>query len=1046
MRKTVTLCWLILLFMTLTGNVSAQVRNISGKVTSSSTGQPVAGVSVVAKGTTTGTITNRDGNYHLAVPQDVTTLVFSHVGYSTTEIVISGSDVNVTLEPEVFSMEEVIAVAYGTSSRAHFTGSASMIGQSELSTMHSTSVTRSLQGRVSGLQATSGTGQPGEGADLRIRGISTFGDSRPLIVLDGFPYDGNINSLPVSDIMTMTILKDAAATALYGSRAANGVIIILTRSGSTDRSKLQINASYGISHRALPEYDRVSTAQWYELMWETLRNINLAQGESPGPAAQKASDGLIPYIGGYNAYNIPDTELVDTQGKLKPGAQLLWTDDWQEELFVPGRKQEISLSAEGNSDKTSWYASASMLNDKGIVRSSDYNRYSARLNLRSAIHEFIQVGMNLSGAVSDQNYPLSSGTNYTNPFMFTRLIAPIYPVYQYDLQGNLQEDASGKRLYDYGNSHDRNRPSAPNVNPLGTIGLDTRLYRQDNTGARAFMDAKILQGLHLRISGSADLYSANHINHENQQYGPSAVIQGRSTRESGRTFSFTSNQILSYSVAAKLHTLSVMAGHESYATRYNVLNAARSGFPFPGMIELAAAPVAESSSSYENNHRIESYLAKADYSWDQKYYLSANIRSDGNSIFHERTRWGQFWSVGLAWRIAREDFMKDIAWLSNLKLRTSYGRQGNDRIGTLYAYQGLYATGWNNLNYPGLLASRLPTPDLTWESLESFNIGIDSEIFEVLEVNVEYYIRNNNNLLFAQPLPPSSGFTTIDANIAKLQNKGFDVEINAKIIRLPGIQWNMGINLSHYRNVIRELPGGSIISGNKRWESGRSVYDFWVQEWAGVNPENGKAQWYKDELLTVNGVTQYDEKGNPVKTGNRLKTENYSEASRYYSGSAIPDLTGGIVQELRIRNFDLTAVTSFGLGGKIYDNSYAFLMHAGSVRGDHWHTDILNRWTEKGQITNIPVLNGSQDAMQQSSRFLTPADYFSVREVTLGYNLNPSGPGNSRLPEARFYVSGQNLWIHSARKGMDPIQNFHGTHSNVYMPVQTISLGVNLSF
>lgn len=1039
------LLWFIVFSVALTGHGYAQVRNISGIVINAATSQPVPGVSVVAKGTTVGTITNRNGSYHLAVPQDVSTLVFSYVGFATAEVAITGSSVNASLEPEVIELEEVMAVAYGSSARAHFTGSASMIGQAELSAINSSSVTKSLLGRVSGLQATSGTGQPGEGADLRIRGISTFGDSRPLIVLDGFPYDGNINSLPVSDITTMTILKDAAATALYGSRAANGVIIIVTRSGSSGQPKLEINASYGISQRALPEYDRVSTPQWYELMWETLRNINLAQGETDASAARKASDGLISYTGGYNAYNIPDNGLVDTQGKLNPGAQLLWTDDWQDELLVTGQKKMISLNAGGGSDKTSWYASASMLNDKGIIRASGYNRYSARLNLSSAVHEHIQIGMNLSGAISDQNYPLSSGSNYTNPFLFTRLIAPVYPVYLYDHQGNLQEDAQGNRLFDYGNSYNRNRPFAANVNPLGTIALDTRLYRQDNASARSFIDVRLLEGLHLKLSGSADLYSVNHINHENQRYGPSAAFQGRSTRESGRTFSFSSNQILSYAFTGNQHSLSLLAGHESYATRYNVLSAARSGFPFPGMIELAAAPVAESSSSFENNHRIESYLAKADYNFDQKYYLSANIRSDGNSIFHERTRWGQFWSAGLAWRVTREDFMKDISWLSNLKLRTSYGQQGNDRIGTLYAYQGLYATGWNNLNYPGLLASRLPTPDLTWESLGSYNIGIDSEIFERLEINIEYFIRNNNNLLFAQPLPPSSGFTTIDANIARLQNKGFDVEITSKLIRLPGFQWDMEINLTHYRNEIRELPGGSITSGNKRWETGRSVYDFWLQEWAGVNPENGNAQWYKDELLTVNGVTQYDEKGNPVKTGNRLKTENYNEASRYYTGSAIPDLTGGIVQSLRIRNFDLHAVTSFGLGGKIYDYSYVSLMHAGNNRGNHWHADILNRWTGTDQVTNVPVLNGSQNVNLQSSRFLASADYFSVREVTLGYSLDSSVLGKYAVSDVRLYVTGENLWIQSARKGMDPLQDFRGNHYNAYMPVRTVSLGVNLS-
>lgn len=1044
MNKSIVL--LFTLFALLNTNIiNAQSRRITGNVIHGENQVPIPGASVTVKGTSTGTITNSSGAFQLDVPIEAEVMVFSFTGMKSAEVQIDGQTVNAVLFPDIIDVGEVMVVAYGLSSRESYTGSASTIGYGILQHRQNPSLTKSLQGLASGLQVTSGPGQPGENAGLRIRGISTFGDASPLIVVDGFPYSGNLNAIHVNDIQSVTVLKDAPATALYGSRAANGVIIITTKKGSDKEPSLNINASYGLSQRAIPEYSRVTVPQYYELMWETMRNTRVAQGKTPEVAASEASAGLIAYLGGYNAYNVSNGEVVGTDGKINPNAQLRWNDDWQEETFSTGQLREISINANGGSEKTSFYASVSFLNDKGLINASGFNRYSARLNLESRLKDWINMGMNFSGSLSDQNYPVSTGTQFPNPFYFTRSIAPIYPVYQYDQGGILQTDAEGKPLYDFGTGFGRARPFGPNTNPLATTVLDTRLYRQDNGNIRSFIDFTLAPGLALKLTASGDLYSVSGINHENQQYGPSASFRGRSARESQRNFSFTANQLLTYTKQFGIQSFSLLAGHESSALRQNTLSATRSGFPFPGLIELAAASTPEGSTSWEHNYRIESYFGRIDYSLADKYYISANYRTDGNSIFHEDTRWGDFWGIGFAWRASQEEFLKDMIWLSNFRLKASYGMQGNDKIGTFYAYQGLYAAGMNNLNYPGLVANRLPTPDLTWEKLESANIGLEMSIYNRVAINFDYYIRNNNDLLFAKPLPPSTGFNSIDANIAHLQNKGFDLEIRTRVLSSGNFYWDLDINLSHYENIIKALPDKFIVSGNKRWEVGRSVYDFWLQEWAGVNPDNGKAQWYKDELLMVGGQVQFNPDGTVITTGNRLKTEVYSEATSYYAGSAIPDLTGGIINTFRIFGFDLTALFNFGIGGKIYDNGYRNLMHAGGSIGSAWHIDILGRWTPENRETNIPALNGNTDVTMQSTRALFDADYLSLKNMTVGYSLPPAAVNKIKLSGLRIYITGENLLLFTKNEGTDPQQSFTGTLGNEYPPLRSASIGLSIN-
>lgn len=1026
--------------------VEAQVKSISGTVTSSEDGAGIPGVSVVVKGTTIGTITNIDGYYQINVPEDAEMLVFSFVGMKTQELPIEGSVVDASLNPDVIGVDEVMVVAYGTAKKESFTGSASTVKSENLEKIQTSSISKALQGMSAGVTVTSGSGQPGANATIRIRGISTFGDASPLIVVDGFPFDGNINSITTDDIESMTILKDASATALYGSRAANGVIMITTKKGRQGTSNLEVKASYGFNSRAIQEYDRVNVPQYYELQWEGIRNALLAAGSSASEAAAAASEQLIPTLGGYNAYNVPNNQVVGTDGKITSTGQLLWTDDWQEEAFVNGNRQELTLNASGGTEKLDYFLSGSVLDDEGIIKASEFRRYSVRANVNSQLKDWIKVGLNVSGSLSRQNFPSSSGSSYVNSFMFTRNIAPIYPVYLYDLDGVLQTDAEGNKIYDFGNEYGRSRAYGSNVNPLGTIELDTREYGRDIFTMRTYVDFRLMEGLNFKVSMSSDYNNYSGLTHQNQKYGDAQNFQGRSTRTTGRTFSYTANELLTYDKSFGDHHINVLAGHENYKYKYNNLTATRTGFPFPGLVELDAAATAEGSGSYEHNYRIESYLAKVDYDYKDRYYASFNFRTDGNSRFAKDVRWGQFWGAGLSWRISEESFMNDVAWINSLRLKASYGEQGSDRIGSYYAYQGLYETGWNNIDYPGLLASRLATPNLTWEALKSTNVGAEIKFLDRFSVNVEYYVRNNDDLLFEKPLAPSTGFSSIDENIAKLQNRGYEVEIGAFLVNRNNFKWNLDINMSHNVNEIKSIPQDFIISGSKRWEVGKSIYDFWIQDYAGVNPENGKSQWYYDvQEVDGNGDPVFDENGDPVLTGERDVTEQYSDADRYYVGSAIPDLAGGIINNFEFFNFDLAIMMNFGIGGKVLDGSYQGLMHGGTY-GTHWHSDILNRWTPDNTNTDVPVIDGDQDANSRSTRFLVDGDFLNIRSVNLGYTFPTTITQRINLQSLRLYVAADNVLLFSKRKGLDPQQSLSGTPGNDYSPIRTVSFGLNVKF
>lgn len=1061
----------ILLCTLFTGAVFAQNRQVSGRVTSATDGTALSGVSVALVGGTAATQTDENGRYALEVSSSGT-LTFTYVGYISQRVPFGNqSIVNVQLVNDQEMLEEVVVqVPYGTVKKTAFTGSESTVTSKTFEKQQVASFTKALEGTVAGIQASNGGGAPGTSADIRIRGIgSVNASSSPLYVIDGVPYSGSNVSISTDDIESTTVLKDAAATALYGSRAANGVVMITTKKGRANTPRMNFTARLGFLNRAIPEYDRVSIPQYYEGMWQATRN-RLTAGNPANITDvinQSASNSLMAGLV-YNVTDQADNEVVLADGKFNPNAKILYADDWQDALFRTPFRQDYNLNYSGGSDKSTHFVSLGYLNEPGFVKFSGYERFNARVNVDSKVKEWLSAGLNLDGALAYQdNVQSIGGTTTINPFYYTRMMGPIYPVWQRDDKGGFVTDPlTGEKALDWGlNSQMGARPYAGNSNLLGSLALDERTGKIGNVNFNTYLEARFLKDFTFRTTLGGNYYNRYTTTFQNPEYGDAANVRGRSTKIQNRQLSFTFNQVLTYDKTFGDHNLNVMVGHENYRLERNFLSATRSGFPFPGNSELAPGATLEDATSYENYHRIEGYFSRVNYTYLDKYLVSASLRRDGTSRFYPgkdgkgNNQWGNFYSVGAGWRVSQEDFLKDVSWINELKLRASYGEQGNEgvvqtrassetdqedptntNIDNFYGWQSLYGYGWNNVNMPGAIINSLPNEELGWEKNRAVNVGLDFTLFDRrIDGSIEWYNRESSNLLFRVPLPMSTGITSIWRNVGTMYNRGIDLQIGYNAIRHTDFDWRIDLNLSHYKNKITKLPEenreAGIISGTKKLMEGQDVYQFWLRDYAGVDPANGDALWYMDELDADRNVI------------GRTTTNNVNSATYYYHGSAIPDVVGGITNSFRYKQFDLSVLLTYQIGGKFYDGNYASLMHMGNY-GTHWHSDILNAWTEPGQVTDVPRLQNAIGAANAgnsaSSRFLFDASYLNVKNITLGYNFDKLLISRMGLSGLRVFANVDNAAIFTKRKGMDPQRSFTGTADYTYPTMRNFTFGVTI--
>ncbi len=1025
------------------GLVNAQISKVTGVVTSYEDGLPVVGASILVKGTTVGTVTDIDGNFTLNnVPSSARTLQVSFIGMKSVEVAIK-EVVNVVLHSDTEVLDEVMVVAYGTAKKSSFTGSASAVSGNKISKMQVSSVSKALEGAAAGVQVITTSGQPGENSKIRIRGIGSFSaSSAPLYIVDGMPFDeGSINSINPSDIESMSILKDAASAALYGSRAANGVVMITTKKGSSDKSRVSLEARWGVNTRAIPEYDIMKDQRMFvKTTWDLLKN-QLGDG-------QKATDGLINQIG-YNPFvGVANNEMVLPDGTVS-SARLKHNDDWAKESMHNGLRQEYNLNLQGGSAKSTHFFSVGYLKDEGILRNTDFERISTRMNLTHNVNKYIDLNANLSYSRGEKNAGQAQGAslgNISNAFAFTQNIAPIYPVYAYDENGKRLYDENGKSLYDFGDGvYSIRKGSFANQNVASNSDLDVHRTLDDNFSGRGTVTLNLIKGLKVSANIGYDLNNQVRTDHMNQLYGDASKVNGRTYKYNLRTQALTANQIVNYANSFGKHSLDVMLGHESYLYIHNYQYTHKYNFYTIGNPEFNNAIAMDKMESYTQEHSIESYFGRINYDYDDRFYLSGSLRTDSSSKFHPDHRRGTFWSVGGSWRMTQEEWLKDVSWLSDLKLKASYGTQGNDGILDIYGnvvyqpYMKQYTVSNNNGDF-SVVETYRGNKDLTWEKSKNFNVGLEAGIFENrLKLEMEYFLKNTSDMLYNMPYAISSGISYIPMNLLDMRNQGVEFTINATPIQTEDFVWAVTLNGSHFNNKILNLPEKNredgIVHGNGnmfRLTEGGSMYDLYIQEYAGVDPKTGAALWYKDEEVDGKIV--------------RTTTDKYDQATKYDLGSTLPDFQGGLSMDFTYKNFDLSIGTNFQIGGKIYDSMYSGFMHSGSSEGSNWHKDILNAWTPENTNTDIPVLNGDQNANARSSRFLINGSYFNIRNISLGYSFPSKWMKAIQANSARIYVSADNVAMFSKRKGLDPRQYEYGYSAANYSAIRAISFGVNINF
>lgn len=1018
-------------------SVHAQGKQVTGVVTDA--GGTLPGVSVLIQGSDEGTMTDLDGKYSINVNEGQV-LVFSFIGYQSQNITYKGQSlINVSLKDEASQLGEVlITVPYGTANKKTYTGSVGLVQAKNIEKAQVSDVSKALEGTVAGLQSFSASGQPGSNATIRIRGIGSMNaDSSPLFVVDGVPFEGGLNSISPTDIESISVLKDATAATLYGSRAANGVIMITTKQGTRESApQVEISAKQGISSRARADYNQVSTNQYMELQWEALRNgqMDAVKGMTLDRANAYATNNLIGAIG-INPYGTNNPFPVGLDGKLLPGLQPLWNDSWEDALSQNARYTDVNLRVNGGGKNVRYYVSGGYLNDQGYVLESGFKRFNLRSNIVVDAKDWLEVGLNVAASHSIQDYPKQDDSAINNVIGFARGLPSFYPIYKRDLETGvyLSDPVTGGRMYDYG---DYRTSSYQGYNLVETLPMDKNEIKKDVANIRTYAQVKFLDNLKFKTSLSVDYNSINTHNVANPDYGPSANYGGSITRGNSRTINMTFNNVLNYNVDFDdKNSLSAMLGQEFYQYDSNNFGGTRQQIAMMDFEEPDTAARLIDFYGKADRYNMLSFFGSLNYSYDKKYFLSASYRADGSSRFNPSNRWGGFWSFGASWRVIDEDFMSEYrdSWLSNLLVKASYGAQGNDKVG-YYAYQGLYQIQ-NNLGEAGFVTSRLATPNLSWETNLNTNIGVDFGFFNNrLSGTIEYFERKSQDLLFSKQLAPSLGFTNVDMNIGSIKNYGWEFTLEGVPVQTEDWRWQVGLNLTTYKNKITSLPSSEINKGTQIWRVGGSIYDFYLIEWAGVNPENGNPQWY---------IQNAD--------GSRTVTEDYSLASgegnknKVYKGTSLPDISGGFSTELKYKSWQLSANFTYNVGGKIY-NSDKTSLYGERGRGNTWSADMMNRWTPENRYTDVAKVTTDPRSQwtSASDRFLVDRSYLKLKSLTLAYNLPQDWLRKINLASASVFFQAENLFTWTKEQGFDPEQTFNGTTYYRYPSMKTLSLGINV--
>ena len=848
----------------------------------------------------------------------------------------------------------------------------------------------------------------------------------------------------------MTILKDAASTSLYGSRAANGVVIITTKGGRKNQP-LQVNFStqFGTMSPAIEQYEATNPQQYYEVMWESYRNSLIADGAAD-PNTQ-ASATIFNRLG-YNPFNVANDQIVGTDGTINPNAQVVYPGlDWFDALQRQGTRQNHTLSVSGGGENSSVFFSTGYMKEEGYIIQSEFERLTSRLKAEFKANEWLSVGSNINLSLSDQTGVGGAGTgSIVNPFGFAKNMGAVYPVWIVDnATGQFALDAAGNRIFDRGEGYDQfgisPRPQSPGRHAIEEAILNDIFDRENMYGFRTHAEITVpgVDGLKFRVQYGRDYQERTLKDYENAEVGdgqPTARYAETRSRRIVENF----NQIITYQKSFnQVHKIDLTLGHESFDRNFSDNSTFATTQVAEGIFEFDNFSVPVSIGGATTEKRLEGYFARANYNFKNKYYLSLSGRRDGSSVFSSDVRWGNFYSIGASWRISEEAFMSNFGFISDLKARASWGEVGNDNLGDFYISQARYQLT-SNAGNPAISLSDLGNQALTWETIENFDVALEFALFDFLiDGTVEYYRRNSTDLLYNVPIAISNGLNSIPGNIADMYNDGLEVSLTGHLLRNPnGLNWDLTAMATTLNNEITNIPD-PFQNGSKRWDVGRSRYDFYIFHTAGVDPETGDQLYYmfEDDIETGNGVPVLDGEGN------HMTTTDWSDANRAFTGdSSIPDVIGSVTNRLSYKGLSLSVLFAFSQGGKILDNGYSAMMGSGDF-GESHHVDQLNAWKQPGDITSVPRLeNGNATQVQtQSTRFLTDASWMSLRNVNLSYVFPQQLVDKMGLNRLNVFVSGDNLWFSAERQGLNPQYSLAGTGAgNDYNPNRIFSVGLNI--
>lgn len=1046
----------------------AQQVQVTGTVKDNA-GNPVAGATILVEGTTNGTTSNADGSYSISAASDATLLV-SFIGYQSQKHAIAGKTrIDIVLKEDSQAIDDVIVVAFGTAKKEAFTGSAAVIKSDDIAKSQQSNVAQALAGKVAGVQLTNTSGQPGTSPEIRVRGFSSLNAGNgPLWIVDGMPYSGDLNNLNPNDIESMTVLKDAASNALYGARGANGVVMITTKKAKSKEAVISFDAKWGVNSRAVKDYEYITNpAQFYEVHYDALKRYYLDSGYSEIQAHSLANQNLTASANdgglGYMVYTLPEgQEFIGINGKVNPQATLgrrvvyegeeyyIQPDNWTDAAFRHSLRQEYNISISGSGEKTSVYASAGYLDNQGIAYNSDMQRFTSRLKVDYQAKKWLKMGANLNYSrfnydqIDDGGASNSSG----NVFAYTTTVGPIYPLYIRDGNGNIRYTEDGIMMYDYGHNAGMERSIFTDSNALSDSRLNTSNAEGNAFNGTTYFDITFLKDFKFTFNAGVTLDETRSTSIMNPYFGQYKGEKGLIGKGHSRQFEYNTQQILNYTKQFGAHNLNVMVGHEYYNARSYSLSASKSHMLTQENDELSGAVIdKQSAGSSRSEYNNEGYFARVMYDYSSKYFFSASFRRDASSRFHPDHRWGNFWSLGGAWILSREDFMAGTQeWLDNLKVKASIGSQGNDNIGN-FQYTNTYTIENANGEVSTVFNSK-GSENITWETNSNFNAGVEFSFLRgMVTGGVEYFLRKTTDMLLSFPVPPSQGYSSYYANVGDMRNSGIEIELNYTPIRTDKIVWDINLNMTHLRNKITMLPQerrnkvvegyGGYVSGTTFFGEGLPMYTFYMKKYAGVSSE-GESMWYMDET---------DADGNVI---GRTTTTEYAKASDYLCGDPIPDLYGGFGTSLSCYGFDLSVAFTYQIGGLAYDSGYAAAMYspANKSTGMNWHKDILNAWTPENSSSNIPRLQyEDQNQNGQSDRFLMNASYLNLQNINLGYTLPAKISQKLGIDRIRIYLACENVYYWSKRQGFDPRYSYSGSTSQAtYSPVRTISGGINLQF